>query len=60
MIAGRLELLRSAITTALSVGLSSGVSDDGSWLARVVAPSTLFAVLAAQLRTHILNYYLVY
>ena len=47
MIADRLELLRSAIVAVLSVGLSSGVSDDSACLARVAALSASFTAVAS-------------
>ena len=55
MIADRLELLRSAIVAVLSVGLASDVGDDSACLAQVVARSTSFTAVAAQLRTYVLS-----
>ena len=57
MIADCLELLRSASVAVLSVGLSSGVSDGSSCLARVAALNVSFTAVATQLRTHILINY---
>ena len=57
MITDRLELPWSAIAAVLFVGLSSGVSDDSSCLARVAALSACFTTVAVQLRRHILTNY---
>ena len=57
LIADRLELLRSAILTVLSAGLSSDVVDDSAGLARVAALCASFTAVVAQRRTYIFNNY---
>ena len=60
MVAGRLDLLRFAVVSILSVGLSSGVADDLPRLARVKALGDAFSVAVMGLRAHTFSNYIQY
>ena len=57
MVADRLDLLRLAVVSILSVGLSTGVADDLPCLARVNVLGDEFSVTVTSLRAHTFSNY---